>query len=147
MRSKKHINYDELLKIYKFISLDYSLKTVIHLVNKNRSTIYRLIINNSKWDKGSSVFTSLKNTRFKNCSNLLNCKRNGIASCPNSCPNYKKWICPKLRSFPYICNFCEQRYTCKKEKRLFNLILKKLTSKEKIGKANRKEILILVETI
>lgn len=120
MCSKKHINYDELLKIYKFISLGYSLKAIIHLVNKNRSTIYRLIINNSKWNKGSSVFASLKNTRFKDCSHLLNCKRNGITSCPSSCPNYKKWICPKLRSFPYICNFCEQRYTCKKEKRLFN---------------------------
>lgn len=89
MCSKKHINYDELLKIYKFISLGYSLKKIINLVNKNRSTIYRLIINNSKWNKGSSVFGSLKNTRFKNCSNLLNCKRNGITSCPNSCPNYK----------------------------------------------------------
>ena len=119
MRSKKHLNYDDLLKIYKYISLGYSSKKVTQLTGKNRSTIYRLIVTNSKFEKGSTshLYPSQKS---QNCTNLLKCKRDGISSCPKDCPNFQKWICPHLKSFPYICNFCEQRYICKKEKRLFN---------------------------
>jgi len=119
MSSKKHMSYDELLLLYKYISLNYSSKKVVQLLKKDRSTIYRIIIDNSKIDKSSTGHLS-NTSKYKNCQYLLNCKRNGIDHCPENCPGYKKWICQNLKKFPYICNFCEQRSTCRKEKRLFN---------------------------
>lgn len=118
MRSKGHMNYEDLLKLYKYISLGYTYKKVSELTGKNRSTIYRLILNNSQED--TTTFNPHNWGLFKDCCNVVNCKRNGITSCPETCPTYKKWICPNLKKFPYICNFCEKRPSCKKPKRLFN---------------------------
>lgn len=118
MRSKRHMTYEEMLLLYKYISLGYSLKKVVQLLGKNRSTIYRLICNYSKFENKYKLYRySNKRT---DCQNYLKCRQNGIDVCPLNCKTYKKWICSKLKNFPYICNFCEQRYMCKKEKRLFN---------------------------
>ena len=115
MSSKKHMDYDDLLLLYKYISLNYSAKKITQLLKKDRSTIYRIIISNSRIENERTY-----SIRFKNCEHLLKCKKDGINNCPVSCPNFKKWICPNLKKFPYICNFCESRYSCRKEKRLFN---------------------------
>ena len=115
MSSKKHMDYDDLLLLYKYISLNYSAKKITQLLKKDRSTIYRIIISNSRIENERTY-----SIRFKNCEHLLKCKKDGINNCPVSCPNFKKWICPNLKKFPYICNFCESRCSCRKEKRLFN---------------------------
>ena len=121
MRSKGHMDYEQLLTLFKYLSLGYSCSKISQLTGKNRSTIYRLLIKNSQSDIDNNQSTShLQGGRFKNCIHLVNCKREGIPSCPENCQNYKKWICPKLRKFPYICNFCDQRNGCRKIKRLFN---------------------------
>lgn len=118
MNSKKHLNYDELLSLYKYLYLSYSCKKICSLMHKSRSTIYRLLINNSQssFDGRRIKFSS----KYRNCSKLKTCKQEGIKSCAFDCPNYVKWVCPKLKRFPYICNFCPDRQTCGKEKRLFN---------------------------
>lgn len=74
MSSKKHMDYDDLLLLYKFISLNYSERKITQLL-----------------------------------------KKDGINNCPVSCPNFKKWLCPNLKKFPYNCNFCEIRYSCRKK--------------------------------
>lgn len=117
MASKKHLNYEELLLLFKYISLEYPMGKITQLLHKNRSTIYRLIINNSRLVKELIHTTS---TKYKNCKHLLECKKTGIDKCPIECKSFKKWMCPKLTKFPYICNFCEEKNLCRKEKRLFN---------------------------
>lgn len=119
MRSKKHIDYDGLLRLYKYLSLGYPCEKITQLVNKNRTTIYRLIIKNSRWD-ASKCFAYPGNPRYRQCASLLKCKADGLDRCPHDCPRYEKWVCPILKKFPYICNFCERRNSCKREKRLFN---------------------------
>lgn len=121
MRSKGHMNYEELLMLFKYLSLGYSCSKICQLTGKNRSTIYRLILNNSQSDSEKNLTTNhLRNLKFKDCANLLKCKKSGISSCPETCSLFRKWICPKLKKFPYICNFCDQRSYCRKAKRLFN---------------------------
>ena len=67
MSFKKHLNYDELLVLFKYISLGYSQKKIVQLTNKNRSTIYRLIINNSKIEQGAAQKVLLSK-KYQNCS-------------------------------------------------------------------------------
>ena len=136
MSFKKHLNYDELLVLFKYISLGYSQKKIVQLTNKNRSTIYRLIINNSKIEQGAAQKVLLSK-KYQNCSHLLKCKKDGLNCCPNNCPSFEKWVCPKLKSFPYICNFCDQRYVCKKDKRIFNPEEAYILRKERISDAKK----------
>lgn len=118
MNSKKHLNYDELLSLYKYIYLSYPCKMICSIMHKSRSTIYRILINNSEpsFDGRTAKFSN----KYRNCAKLKTCKQAGVKSCEFNCPNYVKWVCPKLKKFPYICNFCLQRQTCGKEKRIFN---------------------------
>ena len=118
MNSKKHLDYEELLHLYKYISLGYTLEQVVNLLGKSRSTIYRVIVQNSRFVADARA--SYHSEKFCDCSKILECKSNGIAHCDPNCTKYKKWICPKLKNFPYICNFCESKPTCRKGKRVFN---------------------------
>lgn len=120
MKSRSHLNYDELLLIYKYISLKYSIKQICNLIGMNRSTLYRVIIKNSEIKKGYSSTNNFVSLRYKPCKFLIKCKANGLDRCPKACDKFKKYICPKLEAFPYMCNFCEIKDTCKKEKRIFN---------------------------
>ena len=130
MSSKKHMDYDDLLLLYKFISLNYTERKITQLLKKDRSTIYWIIISNSRIENERTY-----SIRFKNCEHLLKCKKDGINNCPVSCPNFKKWLCPNLKKFPYNCNFCEIRYSCRKKD---FLILRKHIFLEWNGSVNLK---------
>lgn len=118
MNSKKHLDYEDLLNLYKYISLGYSLEQVANLTGKSRTTIYRAIVQNSNFV--TDLRSGFRFNKFANCSNILECKSKGIKQCDLSCSKYKKWICPNLKNFPYICNFCESKPICRKAKRIFN---------------------------
>ena len=69
MNSMKHLNYEELLKIFKYISLGYTQEKIIQLTRINRSTLYRLIIVNSKIttdETGLSLHIDLRKAIKKN---------------------------------------------------------------------------------
>jgi len=118
MKSRKHLDYDEILNLYKYISLNYSTKQICNLLNINRSTLYRVITINSSIKNGFS--NKCFSNKFKNCKHLIKCHENGIKYCPVTCERYEKYMCPKLIKFPYICNFCSLKDGCKKDKRLFH---------------------------
>ena len=118
MESRKHLNYNELLSLYSYISKEYTMEYIAELLNCNRSTIYRLIKKHRKYKPGKQKVIS---KAFKNCVHLNNCKKeNKIDKCPDDCPLYKKWSCPKLSKFPFICDFCEKKNTCLRDKYFFN---------------------------
>lgn len=117
MNSRKQLNYEELLKLYSYISKSYSMTYITELLNCNRSTIYRLIMKHREPISGTKVFIS---RAFKNCVHLNECKKNKIYQCPNDCKLYKKYECPELSKFPYICDFCPKKQSCTKDKYLFN---------------------------
>ena len=80
MSSKKHMDYDDLLLLYKYISLNYSAKKITQLLKKDRSTIYRIIICNSRIENERTY-----SIRFKNCEHLLKCKKDGILNKNYTC--------------------------------------------------------------
>jgi IS30 family transposase len=110
------LNYEDILHIYKLISLDKSALEISNKLNIAPSTLYRLIKTNTEV---KTITTGLRNYPYKSCIHLLACRKE-IKRCPKTCDRFVKWLCPKLKSFPFICNFCDQKWRCPKEKHTFN---------------------------
>jgi IS30 family transposase len=110
------LNYDDILYIYKLISIDYSALEISKELNVNPSTIYRLLKENRYIRQIGKSFRSYK---FKNCIHMNQCRKT-IKACPSDCDRYVKKVCPLLQSFPFICNFCIKRKGCVKEQYIFN---------------------------
>ena len=117
MKPRKHLNYNELLKLYLYISKGYSINYIASLLNCNKSTIYRVIHKHREFHTGQTIFAS---KYYKNCMYINECKNNKIYRCPSNCPKFKKYECEKLREFPYICDFCSKKNSCLKDKYTFN---------------------------
>jgi IS30 family transposase len=111
----QRLDYEDILKIYKLISLNYSAYNISKIMNIHPSTMYRLIKNNLQIK--TNPFN--QNINYRDCIHLTEC-RHKINRCPKVCERYQKYLCPKLRKFPFICDFCEGKYYCKKEHHLWN---------------------------
>jgi IS30 family transposase len=109
------LDYEELLKIYKLISLNYKAYQISSIMHIHPSTLYRLIKNNIR----IKTFDYTHNYRYKTCAHLKDCRKK-IKFCPSKCERYVKYLCSKLKSFPFICDFCEAKLYCKKEQHYWN---------------------------
>lgn len=110
------LNYDDILHIYKEISLDKSALEISAKLNIAPSTLYRLIKANTEI---KTLTEGFRNYPYKSCIHLHACRKE-ISRCPKSCDQFIKWLCPKLKSFPFFCNFCEEKKHCAKEKHIFD---------------------------
>jgi len=114
----KHSLYADFLLLYKCIFNGYSIKKTSQLLNKNRSTIFRILHLYIKVVKGT-VFKS--NGKHRHCLYLKDCiRKEGFVSCSNDCPMFKQYQCIKLLKWPYVCNGCQNELSCHKEKHFFD---------------------------
>jgi len=113
------LGYDDLLTIYKYISLDFSASNIAKKMNIARSTLYRIIARNIEEKKRENFSLSF---HFRECKYVSECKKI-MKRCPDNCERYEKYLCPKLLKFPFICDFCESRIYCGKERHLWNPVL------------------------
>lgn len=109
------LDYESLLKIYKLISLDYTAYNISHIMNIHPSTLYRLIKNNLEIKKSNYNH----NYHYRNCVHLPEC-RHKISFCPGNCERYKQYLCHKLEKFPFVCDFCEAKNYCRRERHFWN---------------------------
>ena len=111
------LNYEKILTIYKYMSLDYQATQIAGMMHIARSTIYRIIRNNIEIKykyKGDAT-----KYPYLDCVHIGECKKT-IKRCPNACERLIRNLCPKLLKFPFICDFCEIKGVCGKEHHLWN---------------------------
>jgi transposase, IS30 family len=114
----QHLDYNQILTMLYLISLKHSLKSVANQMGVSRQTIYRLL---KKYVVVKPAKIKYHRKSFRNCALLSQCRKDPfLTQCPNNCSKYKPYLCPKLRKFPYICNFCEGKNTCQKERHFFH---------------------------
>ena len=120
-------------KKYKRLSLEQRVKLVIEMNKREKSSaiqaasklrVSRQTIYNEI--KNYSVDGDIPNGRTGiECVDSRNCPRNqGQRSCFNTqCESYIEAVCPRLSSFPFVCNKCERNSSmCKYRKRYYNPI-------------------------
>lgn len=114
----KHSLYADFLLLYKCIYYHYPIKKTCQLMHKDRSTIFRMLHKYINVIKGSAFKNDGKH---RHCLYLKDCiRKEGFTSCSNDCPNFRKYQCSKLLSWPYVCNGCEEKERCRKEKHIFD---------------------------
>lgn len=114
----KHSLYADFLLLYKCIYYHYPIKKTCQLIHKDRSTIFRILHKYVNVIKGSAFKSDGKH---RHCLYLKDCiRKEGFVSCSNDCPNFKQYQCSKILSWPYVCNGCEEKERCRKEKHIFD---------------------------
>lgn len=128
----KHLGYEELLRLYKYISEGRSCREICSILGVNRSTLYRLIMRESVETPPS---TFKVNSVFRYCRKLGDCRKRGLRFCPSDCDGYVKTECPKLRRFPYVCDFCDSAGWCRMGKRRFDPVRAYAERSERLRKS------------
>jgi len=113
------LGYDDILTIYKYISLNFTASQIAMKMHISPSTIYRLIATNIAIKTRSNLSLCY---RYHDCKLLSECKKT-IKRCPAECERFKKNQCDKLNRFPFICDFCDARSYCMKERHDWNPVL------------------------
>jgi IS30 family transposase len=115
VKQKKRLTVDDRINLQACIAKNLSWKETSKILKKNRSTIYRELKN---------YFTIHDGRRScVHCVKYDECKENGIVV--HQGRNYdcfESAYCSKLSHFPFVCNSCESKKKCNREKRYYDCI-------------------------
>lgn len=112
------LSYDDILTIYKYISLNFTASQIAMKMHVSESTLYRIISANIEI-KSPTKFSLTY--RYRDCKKLSECRK-AVKQCPMDCERFQKNLCGQLCEFPFICDFCESRPFCGKERHFWNPI-------------------------
>ncbi len=128
---QKHFTLDDRIKIQKIISdnrdengkLTIMLKDIGNMMENDPSTISKEVklhrIHVSRRNYESLQFHNSICENYTNCTKAaytnelgLPCYLKKLGKCVNSCNDFKEYICPSLRKFPWVCNGCPKTKSC-----------------------------------
>ena len=115
VKQKKRLTVDDRINLQACIAKNLSWKETNKILKKNRSTSYRELKNYYTVRDGKHSCV--------HCVKYDECKENGIAV--HHGINYECFepvFCSKLNHFPFVCNSCENKKKCNREKRYYDCI-------------------------
>ena len=115
MKQKKRLTVDDRINLQACIAKNLSWKETSKILKKNRSTVYRELKNYFSIRDGKHTCEHCKHRNF--------CKDNGVVmnqKGERDC--FEPIICFRLSHFPFVCNNCENKKKCNREKRYYDCI-------------------------
>lgn len=115
MKQKTRLTVDDRINLQACIAKNLTWKETARILKKNRSTIYRELKNYYSIRDGRHTCEHCKHRDF--------CKDNGVVfnqKGEQSC--FEPIICFRLNHFPFVCNNCENKKKCNREKRYYDCI-------------------------
>lgn len=115
MKQKKRLTVDDRINLQACITKNLSWKETSKILKKNRSTVYRELMKYFTIHDGKHSCV--------HCAKYDRCKELGIAV--HQGINYdcfESAFCSKLNHFPFVCNSCENKKKCNREKRYYDCI-------------------------
>lgn len=125
----KHLTLDQRNLIEQGLNQDLSLIEIAKSINKDPRTISKEI-RKHMIKKGRSFYNG-SNT----CKNILSCNITSLCGsyctkscktcgiCNSKCPKYEPIICKKLTRFPYVCNACKKKSSCRLDKFYYKALI------------------------
>lgn len=123
-----HLTQQDRTLIQEGLDKGSSIKRIAEELERDPSTIakeilkHRAIRETSSFNKGRNY-----------CKQELTCRKHDVCSgkrctiscrfcslCNDHCPDFEKAVCKTLKRSPHVCNGCEKRNTCRRERYFYN---------------------------
>lgn len=114
IKTKKKINDDDRMNIQAAIKQNKTAKEIGKIIGKDRSSIYREIVNNAIYKEAEHICA--------NCKFAGECKFKLSFNIYATCSKFAYLECEKWKSFPYTCNGCRKSNNCWQLKRYYNWV-------------------------
>ena len=135
MKQKQRLTVDDRINLQACIAKNISQSETCKIIKKNRSTVYRELKNYSNIRDGIHSCHHCQKKDF--------CEENGVvtANMPKNQPCFVPIFCHFLCKYPFVCNNCENKKKCNREKRFYDCINAENRSlKNRIGTRKNKRI-------
>jgi len=113
MKRKGQLKFEDRVKIENYIADEIPVSIICKKLGVSKQTIYREIQRNHIIKNANQSFGGL---RCANRSNCLNKEDHKSIKCRTICPNFMPCECDKLKRFPFVCNNCDKKITCRDKK-------------------------------
>lgn len=135
MKQKQRLTVDDRINLQACIAKNISQSETCKIIKKNRSTVYRELKNYSNIRDGVHSCYHCQKKDF--------CEENGVvtANMPKNQPCFAPIFCHFLCKYPFVCNNCENKNKCNREKRFYDCINAENRSlKNRIGTRKNKRV-------
>jgi len=134
VKQKRRLTIDDRINLQACIAKNLTWQETSKIIKKNRSTIYRELKHCSTIKDGKHSCEHCKNRDY--CIESKAIHNNGIdLDC------FEIAICFRLNHFPFVCNSCESKKKCHREKRYYDCINAENRSiRNRIGTRKHKRI-------
>lgn len=142
MKRKIRLTVDDRINLQACIAKNLSWKETCKILKKNRSTIFRELKHNSSVRNGTHS--------CPNCKNRDYCRENGIIhNNGTDFDCFEQSFCFRFNHFPFVCNNCDAKKRCTREKRYYDCIAAENRSrKNRVSTRKHKRVSIEnIETI
>ncbi len=117
MKRKTQLKLEDRIKIENYLTNKIPVSTIGKRLGVSKQTIYREIERNSTYKKANEIYDVL-------CALSTDCpyrefRNNRSFHCTKRCDRYIQKTCKKLFRFPFVCNNCERKKTCRLGKRYY----------------------------
>lgn len=119
--SKTRLGHDDRINLQAAIAKGYSLRKTSQILNKDRSTVYREIVNNCYY----------KDCRHSCGHCKFDCKEKSTHFKNGKCQEFVASECKHWKHFPYTCNNCKESQFCTNRKRYYDCLQAHASSKRK----------------
>jgi transposase, IS30 family len=123
--NQKHLTLSDRIVIENSLEKKMSFKEIGRLLFKDPTTIskevkkHRIKKENPYYGRRHPCELVQDCTRFNVCKGRycnVQCKTKKTCKCYTHCPFFKRLECPDLKKPPYVCNGCDRKSRCKKDK-------------------------------
>ena len=109
MSTYKRIDLSERISIQASIERELSLEDIAKRIKRSASSVYREIINNSYIKEGRKTCA--------HCAKVCLIKPKFVGG---ECIEFIPAFCSELKKFPFVCNNCSRKVSCRKTKRYYD---------------------------
>lgn len=113
MKKYEQLNKIQRSQIQVLLKEKNSLQEIAKELSISRQTVYREIKRNSYTESRNVCGNNYSCKHYVECKRRLVNKSSRILVCHPNCIKYEKRICPSLKRFPFVCNYCKKKGFCK----------------------------------
>lgn len=127
--NNKHLTLDERNIIEQGLNQNWKLVEIATKINKDERTISKeirkhMIKKQASYYNGHNICKHIQNCTVKNICNI-NCNKycRTCSLCNSKCHKFEPIVCKLNSRFPYVCNGCNKKTSCRKDKYYYRALV------------------------